>query len=60
MSVNGMLNTERVMKKPGMKPLTGKNAASRRKIRRVTSKARRRISRSVVLRELEWDLANAL
>jgi hypothetical protein len=58
--MDGMLNIERVVKKPGMKPLVAKNAASRRKIRRVASKARRRISRSVALREYEWNITNSV
>lgn len=54
MTDHGILNSERVAKKPGLKPRVGKNPASRQRLRRTVSKARRRFDRMITERESAW------
>ena len=51
--MDGRLNVGRLEGKLALKTMSGKNAASRRKMRRTVSKARRRIARTAVRAE-QW------
>ena len=52
MSSRGILNCGRMASKHGLKPRVGKTAASRKRIGRCVSKARRRSLRSLTLAEI--------
>jgi len=52
----GILNCTHLGNTHAMKPRVGKNAASRRRLGRCVSKARRRALRSMVWAEQQWVL----